>query len=147
MKYPSLNNIGYLFDEWSSYCSNITLNLQLEKIGTPEPEGEGHAANYSPHFFGYLAIAMQYLLVNEPEAVRNRQFKAAFALYSEITWDMMTKALKSPVFGDPNTIYGSRLSQIMNFYRNSSKFAQTRTSLATIYGKDWVQRLMRVRTD
>lgn len=51
MQYPSLNNIGYLFNEWASYRSNIILNLELEKSGIPEPDYNSHAANYSPHFF------------------------------------------------------------------------------------------------
>ncbi len=142
MKYPSLNRIGYLFNEWASYRSNILLNLQLEKAGTPESDADGHGSNFSPHFFGYLAIGLHYLRTAEPEALKDRQFKAAFALYAELTWQLMHEALRSPVFGKLDTIYGSRINKLMEFYRNSPRFAAVRNSLVDIYGKEWVAKLM-----
>lgn len=142
MQYPSLNNIGYLFDEWASYRSNIILNLELEKAGIPEPDADSHAANYSPHFFGYLAIAMHHLRMIEPQTLNDEQFKATFALYAEESWRLMHDALNSPVFGRADTIYGSRIQKVMDFYRNSPKFADVRNSLIAIYGKEWVVKLM-----
>lgn len=133
-KYPSLNNIGYLFNEWASYCSNIILNLQLEEEGKPEPDADGHAANYSPHFFGFISYGLHYLNKNEPRAL-NKQFKAAFALYAERTWQLMRDALTSPVFGNDNTNYGSPIRKLMDFYR-SPQF-EARDTLIAIYGEDW----------
>ena len=142
MIYPSLNNIGYLFNEWGAYISNITLNLELEIAGIPEVGYDSHAANYSPHFFGYLAIGMHHLRTSEPNALEDKQLKATFALYAESTWNLMYAALNSPVFGDENTIYGSHIKKIMEFYRNSPKFQEVRESLSAIYGEEWVNRLM-----
>lgn len=143
MNYPSLNNMGYLFNEWASYRSNIILNLQLEKAGIPESDAEGHGANFSPHFFGYLAIGMHHLRSAEPEALQDQQFKAVFALYAESTWKLMHEALTSPVFGKDDTYFGSRLKEIMAFYRTSPVFADVRNSLIEIYGKEWVDQLMK----
>lgn len=143
MQYEPLNNIGYLFNEWGSYCSNIILNLEFEKAGRPEPDWNGHAANYSPHFFGFLAYAMHHLRTAEPEALNDKQLKATFALYAEYTWKLMHDALSSPVFGSKNTMFGSRLEEIMKFYRTSPNFAEVRESLMAIYGEDWVIKLMK----
>lgn len=142
MRYPTLNNIGYLFNEWGSYISNIMLNMELEQKGKPEPDADSHAANYSPHFFGYMAIAMHYIRLNEPAALNDKQLKATFALYSQLTWQWMQVAANSPVFGNPNTIYGSRIKQVRDFYKYSAKFADVKNSLIAIYGKEWVDQLM-----
>jgi len=142
MQYPSLNNIGYLFNEWASYRSNIILNLQFEKAGIPEPDLGSHAANYAPHFFGYLAIAMHHLRLVEPEALNDKQLKATFALYAESTWQLMHEALTSPVFGADDTFYGSRIRKVMSFYRDSEKFEDVKNSLIEIYGEQWVNKLM-----
>lgn len=141
-KYQSLNNIGYLFDEWASYRSNIIVNLELEKAGIPEPDADSHAANYVPHFFGYLAIAMHHMRLVEPNALNDEQFKAVFALYAQESWRLMHAALNSPVFGRSDTIYGSRIQKVMDFYRNSPKFVDVKNSLIAIYGKEWVMQLM-----
>lgn len=142
MQYSSLNNIGYLFNEWASYRSNIILNLELERAGIPEPDLNGHAANFSPHFFGFLAFGLHYLKTAEPMALNDKQLKATFALFAEYTWKLMHEALRSPVFGAKETIFGSRIEKMINFYKYSPKFEAVRKTLKEIYGEDWVTELM-----
>lgn len=141
--YDSHNHIAYLFNEWGCYIMNIKMLLELEEGGNPEDSSKGHAANHSPYFFGYLAYGIHNLKTSEPSALQDKQFKAAFALYAQETWDQMRRALKSPTFGNETTSYGPPIKKFMTFYQSSSEFAAVKGSLVSVYGKEWVDHLMR----
>lgn len=130
------NEMLYIFDEWSGYRADVRVAIEMIKAGNGSVIGNeiciGDGAAEFLHFGSSAVAAMKD---NEPEYLKNMQFKAAYALLAE-------ESVKYIKLGAGDRRIDCDAVDLLNHFISSPESEKNRTVIKEWMGAVWTKRVL-----